>query len=107
MKQSMPALAVMLVAAVAVAFAFGCGREQESQEPPTGSTQEAGLAQTTCPVMGGAINKDLFFDYEGKRIYVCCEGCLGKVEEDPEKYVKQLEDEGVVLDRTPGAADAM
>ncbi|HUT37359.1 MAG TPA: hypothetical protein VNE39_28005, partial [Planctomycetota bacterium] len=28
--------------------------------------------QTTCPVMGGKIDRKLFVDYEGKRIYVCC-----------------------------------
>ena len=57
--------------------------------------------QTVCPVMGGKIDKKLFVDYEGKRIYACCEGCLPKIRKDPAKYVKQLEDAGVVLEKVP------
>lgn len=55
--------------------------------------------QTKCPVMGGEIDKALFVDYEGKRIYVCCDGCIGKIKKDPAKYVKQLEAEGITLDK--------
>ena len=57
--------------------------------------------QTVCPVMGGKIDRKLFVDYEGKRIYACCEGCLPKIRKDPAKYVKQLEDAGVVLEKVP------
>ncbi len=46
--------------------------------------------QTKCPVMGGKINKDLYVDHEGKRIYVCCKGCISKVKADPEKYIKKI-----------------
>ena len=60
--------------------------------------------QTTCPVMeGNAINKKLFVDYEGKRIYVCCRGCIGEVNGDPAKYVKKLEAEGITLETVPQA----
>ena len=31
----------------------------------------AGSPQQFCPVMGGKINKDLYADYEGKRVYFC------------------------------------
>lgn len=57
--------------------------------------------QTTCPVMGGKINKELFVDANGVRIYVCCKGCIAKVKADPEKYIKQLQAEGVELEKTP------
>ncbi len=50
--------------------------------------------QATCPIMGGAINKNLFVDYKGKRIYVCCAGCLGELKKDPEKYLKKLHEMG-------------
>jgi len=55
------------------------------------------VPQTTCPVMGGAINKDLFVDHEGKRVYVCCKGCIDAITKDPKKYIKQLEDKGVTV----------
>jgi hypothetical protein len=46
--------------------------------------------QTTCPVMGEAIDKSVFFDCNGKRIYMCCTGCLAKVKADPQKYIDKL-----------------
>ena len=57
--------------------------------------------QTTCPVMGGKINKAIFVDYQGKRVYFCCGGCPAEFNKDPAKYVKALEAKGVVLDKTP------
>jgi hypothetical protein len=55
--------------------------------------------QTTCPVMGGKINKAQYADVKGKRIYVCCPGCIGTIKADPDKYIKQLEAEGITLDK--------
>ena len=60
--------------------------------------------QLTCPVMGGKIDKNLYvdtgsIDAEGKRIYVCCEGCLEKLKADPQKYFKQLESQGITLEK--------
>ncbi|MBN2713896.1 MAG: hypothetical protein JXR97_15870 [Planctomycetes bacterium] len=51
------------------------------------------IEQKTCPVMGGPINKDLFVEYKGKKIYVCCEGCINVVKKDPEKYAKKVAEE--------------
>jgi YHS domain-containing protein len=50
--------------------------------------------QTTCPVMGGQIDKKLCVDYKGKRIYVCCPGCIDSVKNNPEKYIRKLEKMG-------------
>ncbi len=30
--------------------------------------------QTTCPVLAGKIDKNVYADYQGKRIYFCCSG---------------------------------
>lgn len=57
--------------------------------------------QTTCPVMGGPVDKKLFVDAEGKRIYLCCKGCIDPVKKDPKKYIAKLEAQGVTLDKTP------
>ena len=61
--------------------------------------QEVKKAQTECPIMGNKINKNLFVDAQGKRIYVCCGGCIAKIKADPEKYIKELEEKGIVLDK--------
>ncbi len=109
---------VKTAAAIAVSFALmlivqGCKKEQPAAKQATTSqmsdsanemaqtaektadtaTQEA-LAtteQTTCPVMeGNPINKDLFVEYKGKKVYFCCKGCEEKFLADPEKYVAKL-----------------
>jgi len=46
--------------------------------------------QTTCPIMGGAINKEHYVDKDGQRIFVCCPPCKEKVAEDFEGAVEKL-----------------
>ena len=55
-------------------------------------------SQTTCPVMGGKINNDVYADYEGKRIYFGFEYGTSTTNNDPAKYVTKLEGEGVTLE---------
>jgi YHS domain-containing protein len=50
--------------------------------------------QTTCPVSGDPIDKKLYVDYKGKRIYVCCSSCIAPLKKNPEKYIKKLEKMG-------------
>ena len=57
--------------------------------------------QATCPLMGGKINKDIYADHAGKRVYFCCAGCIAPFKKDPEKYIKKLESEGVELAKAP------
>ncbi|OGJ87305.1 MAG: hypothetical protein A2268_01840 [Candidatus Raymondbacteria bacterium RifOxyA12_full_50_37] len=64
----------------------------ENFTPPPVVSQDS--AQRTCPIMGGPINKKMFVDYKGKRIYVCCARCLPDVKKNPEKAIKTLLDRG-------------
>jgi hypothetical protein len=64
-------------------------------------TKAVGKPQTLCPVMGGEIDKKLYVDHDGKRIYVCCEGCIATIKKNPAKYIKMLEDKGITLEKTP------
>ena len=57
--------------------------------------------QTNCPVMGGKIDKTIYADHDGKRVYFCCSGCVAPFKKEPEKYIKQLEAEGVELAKVP------
>jgi YHS domain-containing protein len=104
-------VAVMTVGVTAGFFLVGCG--QGSGSGADGSTgpnaaaaapdakAAAGNAQTNCPIMGGKINRAIFADYQGKRVYFCCGMCPAEFNKDPAKYVKALEDKGIVLDKTP------
>ncbi len=46
--------------------------------------------QTVCPVMKGPIDKSVFVEYEGKKVYFCCPSCKAEFEKDPAKYIKDL-----------------
>jgi len=63
--------------------------------------QDVNPNQTVCPVMGGRINKAMFADYNGERVYFCCEPCVESFKKEPQKYLDQLKDQGVVLEKAP------
>ena len=57
--------------------------------------------QTTCPVMGGLVNKNIYADYQGNRVYFCCPPCLREFKKDPDKYVKKMKEQGIPLAKSP------
>lgn len=82
---------------VLLVFAVAClaGAALAAEKSSTGNPQQF------CPVMGGKINKDLYADYEGKRVYFCCPGCREQFLKDPRKYLKKLQEQGVDIAETP------
>lgn len=70
---------------------------------PVLASQKAaqGEPQTICPVMGGVIDKNVYVDYQGKRVYFCCESCKEQFMQEPEKYMEKLEAQGVTLEKSP------
>jgi YHS domain-containing protein len=48
------------------------------------------VEQTTCPVMGGPIDKAIFTEYQGKKVYFCCKECQAKFTAAPVKYLAKL-----------------
>ncbi len=46
--------------------------------------------QVTCPVSKEAIDKKIFVESKGKKVYFCCKGCGAKYEADPAKYAGAL-----------------
>jgi len=82
----------MVLTAVALAFML------------TGPVLAEAKAQTVCPVLKGNIDKNVYVDYKGHRIYFCCKGCDAEFKKDPEKYLKKMESQGVTLEKSPTAA---
>jgi YHS domain-containing protein len=64
--------------------------EQMAKMEETTEAVAAAIEQTDCPVMGGAINKAIFTEYKGKKVYFCCSPCKEKFEQEPEKYIAKL-----------------
>lgn len=47
--------------------------------------------QTKCPVSGEALDENAkFFDYEGRRVHVCCEKCQAEFMKDPKAYLEKM-----------------
>ena len=72
---------------VGLAALNGCKKKPEPAAP--GATAIV-TEQTVCPVMGGAINKNMFTEHKGKKVYFCCAGCKEKFEKEPGKYLAKL-----------------
>lgn len=67
--------------------------------PQTGSG--ALIPQKSCPLTGEPIDKKSYLDHQGKRIYVCCDGCLSALKKDPEKAIKDLAAKGESVESIP------
>jgi YHS domain-containing protein len=96
-------LAKVFPAAVVVAMLAATGSMGQSEKSTKADTAKPAVPaipakqlkpQTTCPVMGDPIDKNLYVDYKGKRIYVCCTDCIAPLKKNPEKYIKKLEKMG-------------
>ncbi len=62
---------------------------------------EKGKPQTICPVLGGPIDKSIYTDYKGYRIYFCCSSCIDDFKKNPEKYMKIIKDRGETPEKSP------
>lgn len=58
--------------------------------------------QTTCPVMGSAIDKSIFRDYKGRRVYFCCSMCPPEFDKDPEGVMRKLPGSQPPMPQRPG-----
>ncbi|MFZ1684131.1 MAG: YHS domain-containing protein [Candidatus Zixiibacteriota bacterium] len=47
--------------------------------------------QTKCPVNGKPIDRTIFVDYQGRRVYFAKEKCMDKFAKDPAKYLAKLD----------------
>jgi len=66
-----------------------------------GTDRREGTPQKSCPVLGGEIDRSVHTDYQGKRVYFCCEGCVDAFRQDPQRYMKNMEAQGIELEKSP------
>jgi YHS domain-containing protein len=85
----MKIIKMLFLALILGIFAVGPGLAAEAK------------AQTVCPVLGGNVDKQVYMDYQGKRIYFCCQGCDKEFRKDPEKYMKKIQEQGIALEKSP------
>ncbi len=80
----------------------GCQKEKPAVQQPAKQGEKAAMQehaaavqavageQTTCPVMGNPIDKNIFIEYQGKKVYFCCKACPDVFKADPAKYIAKL-----------------
>ena len=73
--------------------------ERPEGEGPVG--EETMRLQTHCPVMNLPIDRALYHDHDGWRIYVCCPGCLEEVRQRAAEMIREHAARGIVFERTP------
>ncbi len=56
------------------------------QTAPQTAPATNGVSQQRCPVLGGAVDTNVYVDYQGKRVYFCCATCKEAFLKDPVKY---------------------
>ena len=59
---------------------------------------QAKVPQTVFPIMKGKINLNVYADYQGKRVYFCCKGCIGDFNKNAAKIIADMESQGIILD---------
>ena len=60
---------------------------------PSNATAIASNSQRTCPVTGeelGSMGKPIPVTVNGETILVCCQGCVKKVQANPDKYLAKV-----------------
>ncbi|MDG5813858.1 hypothetical protein QA601_02115 [Chitinispirillales bacterium ANBcel5] len=92
----MAPLITSLLILIFTASASACSLHAAQKENANENEQlkEILIPQRTCTVMGGEINEELYVEKDGKRIYVCCAGCIEEVEENFNKHIGLLEELG-------------
>jgi len=95
-------LPALVVAALAVGNLATVQAAEGPGDKPKGPEAEKAKEvkpQTTCPVMGGKIDKKIFADVDGYRIYACCGGCLARIKADSKKHIQKIVDQGETPER--------
>jgi len=88
---------ILLTTVVVIGLSLTGCKKKEQQAPSSPAEPKPAAAavtegeQTTCPIMdGNKIDKNVFVEYKGKKVYFCCPVCKGKFEAEPEKYISKL-----------------
>lgn len=106
---------LFVIFSITAVMAFGCDqRRTENAEEPSQTSmmhhqqsssemhtmqmpEQSGndlTVQTLCPIMKAPVNKNLFVDRDGLRIYICCEGCRQELTHNFADYRMMLETMG-------------
>jgi len=75
-----------------------CKCAMMKKQAPKEVAEHAAVPQSTCPAMGGPVSKELYVEKGGRRIYVCCGGCVATVKGDFDKFARKIEAGGETVE---------
>ncbi len=79
---------------ICLLITVGCQKKTKPAAPPSATeanvTAAAEIEQKICPVLELPIDKNVFVEYQGKKVYFCCTDCKAVFEKNPEKYLSKL-----------------
>ena len=90
-------ITLIIISLLAIS-AFGIVVAADSTKAVAPATPKKQHPQDTCLVMGGKINKKLYTDIQGQRVYFCCAMCQPKFKAAPDSFFQKAAAEGVVFE---------
>ncbi|MEW6429293.1 MAG: hypothetical protein AB1568_14800 [Thermodesulfobacteriota bacterium] len=100
-KQGLLLIAVIVAATAALLHLAGPPARQEAADAAPPAAAPEARPQTVCPVMGGKIDRNLYVDVKGKRIYICCLACEDAIKVEPDKYIEKIQKRGETVEESP------
>ena len=92
----------LLLSLLTTLLFVSCSQAEDQKEEHDHSSHKDGehssvavKPQKKCPIKGGDIDKEVFTDYKGMRIYYCCPGCDKTFLKSPDKFLAQMKADGV------------
>ena len=68
-----------------------CSADEQHSHVDAQSREGVASPQTECPVMiGNEIDPSIYSDYQGKRVFFCCQSCKAAFAKAPERYLSRL-----------------
>jgi len=84
---------IVIFAVTGISFAMSCCDAGSKNDPAPAAakgvektSKVADAGNKVCPVLGGKVSGNDFYEYNGKRYGLCCPMCNSTFASDPKKY---------------------
>lgn len=105
MRKVLPVVLMLSVMGMGL-MTMSCAKEEKTPKKaeevaPKDAGSQAPKTQTIDAFSGNPIDKNIYADHKGKRIYFCCDNSRRTFYDDPEKYIKKFRELGITLEDAP------
>lgn len=96
MRKLLVILVILMLPGVGLMY-VSCDKDEGFEAPKL----QIPKAQVMDALSGKPINKNVYVDYEGKRIYFCCDDSRQNFNKNPAVFLRRFKEQGVILANTP------